>query len=197
MRLEAPPSTPSLFSGQGTGSATIGLGNEVGWTDHHADAWKKRLGDRRGALAVKGAVRRCGMDGLIDRASFAERPGAVGARPAYRHPLPTPSRNRLGLFSRRSVPIAGRHVAAGSDVLVCREGLGGPDPRRQRLRMANLRGSLTAHDVLAAGGDGSRPSLTVPTAVVAKGDGVGGVASTRFANPSDRGTLVPCIQCEH
>ena len=44
--------------------------------------------------------------------------------------------------------------------------------------MAILRGSLTAHDVLAAGGDGSRPSLTVPTAVVAKGDGVGGVAST-------------------
>ena len=67
--VEAPPSTPSLFSGKGTGSATIGMGSGAGWTDHHSGAWKKRLGDRRGGLAVKGAVRRCGMDGLIARAS--------------------------------------------------------------------------------------------------------------------------------
>ena len=79
--MEAPPSTPSLFSGKGTGSATIDMGIEAGRTELHSGAWKKRLGDRRGVLAVKGAVRRCGMDGLIARASFAEHPGAVRGQP--------------------------------------------------------------------------------------------------------------------
>ena len=66
--MEAPSWTPALFSGKGTGSATIDMGNEVGRTDQHSGAWRKRLRDRRGVLAVRGAVRRCGMDGLIDSA---------------------------------------------------------------------------------------------------------------------------------
>ena len=52
--MEAPPSTPSILGEAGTGSATINMDNEAERINQYVRAWKERLGNRRGVLAVRG-----------------------------------------------------------------------------------------------------------------------------------------------
>jgi hypothetical protein len=118
--LEAPPWTPSTFGEKGTGSSTIGMGNEAKRTHQFWGAREERPGDRRELLAVGGAVRRCGVDvglpiGPLSQ-NVQERSEA-SIPPLASHPKQKPIRTH----TRSSARVAGSYVVAPAAIRLPRE----------------------------------------------------------------------------